>query len=85
MGMSLVLKFYNSIDNENLQFKDLVKKLYIVLFMTLGAHRKQALFTITVYKIVVQENNSVSSKQNLKTHNYLYTIRTTYLPQINCK
>ena len=57
--MSLLLKYYNSIDNnENLQFKDLVKKT-VVLFMILVACRKQDLFTITVDNIVVEENKIV--------------------------
>ena len=57
--MSLLLKYYNSIDNyENLQFKDLLKNT-VVLFMILGARRKQALFTITVDDIVVEENKIV--------------------------
>ena len=51
--MSLLLKFYNSIDNnENLQFKDLVKRT-VVLFIILGASRKQAFCTIAVDDIVV--------------------------------
>ena len=57
--MSLLLKYYNSIDNhENLQFKDLVNKA-LLLFTILGACRKQALFTITVDNIVVEENKIV--------------------------
>ena len=57
--MSLLSKYYNSIgNNENLQFKDPVKKT-VVLFMILGACRKQALFTITVDNIVVEENKIV--------------------------
>ena len=54
--ISLVLDYYNSIQTNNkLQFKDLVKKT-IVIFMILGAHRKQALFTETVDNIVTEEN-----------------------------
>ena len=32
-------------DNEELEFKHIVKKL-VMLFLILGAHRKQAIFTI---------------------------------------
>ena len=55
MGHVILLEvptFYTSTDNnENFQFKDLVKKTVAVLFMIPGACRKQALFTITVDKI----------------------------------
>ena len=55
----LLLKYYNSIDNNrNLQFRDLVKKI-VVLFTTLSTRRKQVLFTINVDDIVVQENKIV--------------------------
>ena len=57
--ISLLLKYYNSIDNnEKLQFKDLVEKT-VVLFMILGARRKQALFSITVDNTVVEKNKIV--------------------------
>ena len=56
--ISLVLDYYNSIEkNDKLQFKDLVKKT-VMLFMILGACRKQALFT-TVENIVTKENKIV--------------------------
>ena len=54
--ISLVLDYYNSIEtNDKLKFKDLVKKT-VMLFMILGARRKQALFTITVDNVVTEEN-----------------------------
>ena len=57
--MPLLLKYYDIIDNnENLKFKDLVKNT-VVLFMILGACKKQALFTITMDNIVVGENKIV--------------------------
>ena len=57
--ISHVLDYYNSIQTNNkLQFKDLVKQT-IVIFMILGAHRKQALFTETVDNIVTEENKIV--------------------------
>ena len=40
---------------DKLQFKDLVKKT-VILFMILGVRRKQALFTITVNSIIIEEN-----------------------------
>ena len=55
-GISVVLDYYNSIKtNDKLQFKDLVKKT-VILFMILGVRRKQALFTITVNSIIIEEN-----------------------------
>ena len=57
--MSLMLKYYNSIDNnKNLQFKDLVIKT-VVLFTILRSSRTQAMFTIIVDNIVVEENKIV--------------------------
>ena len=54
-----MLKYYNDIDNnKNLQFKDVVKET-VVLFMIQEPRRKQALFTITVGNIVVEENKTV--------------------------
>ena len=54
--ISLVLVYYNSIEtNDKFQFKNLVKKT-VMLFMILGARRKQALFTITVDNVVTEEN-----------------------------
>ena len=43
---------------DKLQFKDLVKKT-VILFMILGARRKQALFTITADNIISEENKIV--------------------------
>ena len=57
--ISLVLGYYNSIEtNDKLQFKDLFKKT-VMLFMILGARRKQALFTKTVDNIIIEENKIV--------------------------
>ena len=45
MGHSLLLRYNDNMDsNDNLQFKVLVQKT-IILFIILGARRKQALFT----------------------------------------
>ena len=56
MGHIIVLDYYNGIEtNDKLQFKDLVKKT-VMLFMILGARRKQPLFTITVDSIIIEEN-----------------------------
>ena len=56
---SLVLDYCNSIEvNDKLQFKDLIKKT-VMLFMILGARRKQALFTIIVDNIINEENKIV--------------------------
>ena len=53
--ISLVLDCYNSIEtNDKLQFKNLVKKI-VMYFMFLGAHRKQALITIAVDNIVIEQ------------------------------
>ena len=55
-GISIVLDYYNSIKtNDKLQFKDLVKKT-VILFIFLGVRRKQALFTITLNSIIIEEN-----------------------------
>ena len=49
---------HNSIEtNDKLQFKDLVEK--TAVFFILGAHKKQALFTITVDNIITAENKIV--------------------------
>ena len=54
--VSLVLDYYNSIEtNDELQFKDLVKKTVMIL----GARRIQALFTIKVDNIIIEENKIV--------------------------
>ena len=68
--MSLLLKYYNSIDNnENHQFNDQVNKT-LVLFMIRGTCRKQALFTITVDNVVFKENKTVFlSSRTLKHKN----------------
>ena len=43
---------------DNLQFKALVKK-KVMLFIKLEAHRKQAVFTSSIYKIIFKENNTI--------------------------
>ena len=54
-----VLDYYNSIETNNkFQFKNLVKKT-VMLFMILGARRKQGLFTVTVDNIVTEVNKIV--------------------------
>ena len=50
--------------------------------MTLGAHRKQALFTITVDKIVVQENKIVFLPNKTLKHTNTCTPFTTDKLQI---
>ena len=42
---------------DNLQFKALVKK-KAMLFIKLGAHRKQAVFTSSIYNIIFKENKT---------------------------
>ena len=43
---------------DNLQFKALVKKT-VMLFIKLGAHRKQAVFTSSIYNISFKENKTI--------------------------
>ena len=43
---------------DNLQFKALVKK-KAMLFIKLGAHRKQAVFTSSIYNIIFKENKTI--------------------------
>ena len=45
-------------NNDCLEFKELVKKT-AMLFIILGAHRKQALFTLSVDNIVFKENKVI--------------------------
>ena len=42
---------------DNLQFKALVKKK--VLLFILGSHRKQAVFTSSIYNIIFKENKTI--------------------------
>ena len=66
--MSLLLKYDNSIDNNEIrQFKDLVERT-VVLFMTLGARKKQALFTTTANNIVADENKILFLPNNTLKH-----------------
>ena len=68
----LVLDYYNSIEKiDKLQFKDLVKKT-IMLFMILGARRKQALFTITVDNIIIEENKIVFLPNKTLKHSNIH-------------
>ena len=70
--ISLVLDYYNSIEtNDKLQFKDLVKKT-VMLFMILGARRKQALFTITVDNIIIEENKIVFLPNKTLKHSNIH-------------
>ena len=70
--ISLVLDYYNSIEaNDKLQFKDLVKKA-VMLFMILGARRKQALFTITVDNIIIGENKIVFLPNKTLKHSNIH-------------
>ena len=43
---------------DNLQFKALVKK-KVMLFIKLEAHRKQAVFTSSIYNIIFKENTTI--------------------------
>ena len=80
------MKYYNSIDNnENLQLKDLVIKT-VVLFMILGASRKQTLFTINVDNIVFEENKRVflpnKTLRYTNTHGPLEPLFITHIPPL---
>ena len=56
--ISLLLRYYDNMDsNDNLQFKVLVKKT-VMLFIILGARRKQALFTLSTDNIIFKELKS---------------------------
>ena len=70
--ISIVLDYYNSIEtNDKLQFKDLVKKT-VMFFMILGARRKQALFTITVDNIIIEENKIVFLPNKTLKHSNIH-------------
>ena len=45
-------------DNKELEFKYVVKKL-VMLFLILGAHRKQALFTINIDNNIFGDNKVI--------------------------
>ena len=89
--MSVLLKYYNSIgNNENL--KNLVKKTAVVIMILHGGggRRKQALFTITVDNIVDEKNkivfipNKTLKHTNTRRHyNHLFTI--DILQTLHCK
>ena len=70
--ISLAFDYCNSTEtNDNLQFKDLVKKT-VMLFMILGARRKQALFTIPVDNIRVEENKIVFLPNKALKHSTIH-------------
>ena len=53
----LLLRYYGNMDSsDNLQFKTLVKKT-VMLFIILGARRKQTLFTLSINNILLKENS----------------------------
>ena len=57
--LTLFLKYYEQKQNNNcLEFKDLVKKT-MMLFIILGARRKQVLFILGVDNIVFKENKDI--------------------------
>ena len=57
--ISILLRYYDNMDsNDNLQFKALVKKT-IMLFIILGARRKQALFPLSTDSINFKENKVI--------------------------
>ena len=57
--LTLFLKYYEQKQNNNcLEFKDLVKKT-MMLFIILGARRKQVLFILDVDNIVFKENKDI--------------------------
>ena len=54
-----ILDYYTNLpDNEELEFKYIVKKL-VMLFLILGARRKQALFTINIDNIIFADNKVI--------------------------
>ena len=58
-AINLVLRYYNSIrNNEELNFKYLIKKI-VMLFMILGARRKHALSLIYVDNIVLEDDKVI--------------------------
>ena len=57
MGNFVLPRYYDDMNsNNNLKFKALVKKMAVV-FIILGARRKQALFTLSTYNVIFKENN----------------------------
>ena len=70
--ISLVLDYYNSIETNKLQFKDLTKQT-VMLFMIPGAHRKQASFTITVDNITVEDKKIVFLPNKTLKHSKIHT------------
>ena len=59
LDILILLRCYDNMDsNHNLQFKILIKKT-VMLFIILGALRKQNLFTLTTENIIFKENKVV--------------------------
>ena len=57
--LTLSLKYHKQKENnDSLDFKELLKKT-VMLFIILGASRKQALFTLSVENIVFKENKII--------------------------
>ena len=57
--ISILLRYYdNTVSKNNLQFKAPVKKT-VMLFIILGARRKQALFTLSIGNIIFKENKVI--------------------------
>ena len=57
MGNFVLPRYYDDMNfNDNLKFKTLVKKIAVV-FIILGARRKQALFTLSTDNVIFKENN----------------------------
>ena len=60
-NINLTLRHHNSKDdNENLEFKDLVKKT-VMLFIVLGVLRKQSLCIINVNNFILKDKKVICS------------------------
>ena len=66
--INIVLSYYENLGgNEALEYKNLVKKI-VMLFVILGARRKQALFTISVDNILFKDDKVVLLPNKILKH-----------------
>ena len=87
-----MLRYYDNMNsNDNFQFKALVKKT-VMLFIILGARRKQALFTLSTDNIIFKENEVIllpnmtmkHTKPNTRLEPLIYDHYPETLPIANC-
>ena len=68
-----MLRYYDNMDStDNLQFNALVRKT-VMLFIILGARRKQVLFTLSTDNIIFKENKVILLPNKIMKHTKLNT------------